>query len=309
MSVLQKNNKADKKYVLYLKKQRSITAFIACVIIVVFSFYAIAGGMELYVEDDRPGLLIFQWFTTISNFITCLSACMITPFAVEGIRRKHFAFPRWISVCLYSGMVCTTLTMAMTVAFISWSDPALAFGDYNVYLHIVCPIMVIISFFMVESGYLYTINEAVLATVPVVLYVIVYFIEVVVIGEANGGWEDLYHVLDYVPIHFAVAGVILIGFGLSFIIRIINNKLVIMHRRRRLAKLWPENVSPAEIKMEMLGLGRFMGRHSDAEFVELYLDIIIDIADHYNLKTEDLIRPYIKGFVDSYNEKGKGIRL
>ena len=82
-----------------------------------------------------------------------------------------------------------------------------------------------------------------------------------------------------------------------------------MHRRRRLAKLWPENVSPAEIKMEMLGLGRFMGRHSDAEFVELYLDIIIDIADHYNLKTEDLIRPYIKGFVDSYNEKGKGIRL
>ena len=160
---------AGRGNVIILRKKKSVMALIACLVTLAFSFYAIAGGMVLYVEDDLAAGGIFQWFTTISNSITCLAACMITPFAVEGYRKKHFSVPKWVAVFLYMGMVCTTLTMIVSLSFISWADPELAFGGYNTYLHIVCPVMVIISFFMIESGYLYSVLDAALTVIPAIM--------------------------------------------------------------------------------------------------------------------------------------------
>ena len=295
--------KAGRRYVIYLSKYRSILALSACLITITFSFYGIAGGIVLYTKDGMSAGLLFEWFTTISNSITCLSACMITPFAVEGIRRKHFSFPKWISLFLYAGMVCTTLTMVMSVGFMSWTDPELAFGGYNTYLHIVCPVMVIISFFMVESGFRYTVKDALMATVPTFLYVMVYSFEVAIVGEENGGWEDIYHVMDYMPVAVAAVGVPLVAFGISLLIMLFNNIRVKRLRRKLMSSLWPKGVSPAIINVEVFGLGRYMGKHSDIEFVELYMDIINDIATYYDIKAEDLVRPYIKGYLDSFNEK------
>ena len=291
------------KYIIDLSKTRSVLALIACLVIAVFSMYAIAGGVALYAQDDLPAGMIFQWFTTISNTITCLSACMIIPFAVEGIRKKHFVFPKWISIFLYSGLVCTTLTMVSTICFISWVDPELAFGGYNIYLHFVCPIAVIIAFFMVESGYLYTKRDALKAIIPVILYMIVYLFEVVVIGEENGGWVDLYRVTDTVPLWAPLIALPAVSFAIAMIIRFLNNKMALKRRKRLMENLWPEDVSPAKINTEVFGLGRYMGKHSDPEYVELYLDIINAIAKQYNMKVEDLARPSIKGFMDSLEEK------
>ena len=293
------------KYIIALSKTRSITALIACIIITLLSVYAIAGGMVLYAMDDLPAALIFQWFTTVSNAITCLSAFMIIPFAVEGIRKKHFAFPNWISVFLYSGMVCTTLTMVCTIFFISWVDPELAFGGYNLYLHFVCPIAVIIAFFMVESGYLYTKADAFRAVIPIVIYLVVYLLEVVIIGEDNGGWVDLYHIQENVSVWVSLICFPLIALGVAFLIRFLSNKITLKRRKRLLDNLWPEDVKPAKINVEVFGLGRYMGKHSDPECADLYLDLICSIAKQYNMKPEDLIRPYIKGYVDSLEEKNQ----
>ena len=302
-----KKYRSGHRYVIYLSKSRSILALVACLITITFTFYAIAGGMVIYVRDGMSAWRIFEWFTTISNTITCFGACMITPFAVEGIRRKHFAFPRWISMFFYSGMVCTTLTMVMAIFLISWTDPELAFGGYNSYLHFVCPIMVIISFFMVESGFIYTAREALLAAVPVIVYTAIYAFEVVVIGEENGGWEDMYRVREHVPVPVAMIGVPLVAVGLSFLIRLANNKKVVWRNDRLMSNLWPKDVSPTEINVEVFGLGRYMGKHADVEFVVLYLDILHDIAEKYNMKPENLVRPYIKGFFDSFKEKQEGL--
>ena len=70
-----------------------------------------------------------------------------------------------------------------------------------------------------------------------------------------------------------------------------------------LAGLWPADTHPAEIKTELFGLGRYMGKHGDTQFVEIPLDLIHMIADRYGLETEDLVRPYIRGFLDSIKEK------
>ena len=67
--------------------------------------------------------------------------------------------------------------------------------------------------------------------------------------------------------------------------------------------LWPLDVDPLEINIEMFGLGRYMGKHADREFVELPLSLISLIAVRYGLKTEDLIRPYTRGFLDSVKDR------
>ena len=251
MSTIETRRKA-RGNVINLSRNNSLMAVIACLVTMGCSFYAIAGGMVLYVQDDLPARMIFQWYTTISNSITCLSACMIIPFAVEGYRKKHFSLPRWVTVLYYAGMVSTTLTMFVTLCFISWNNPVLAFGGYNSYLHIICPIMVIICFFMIESGYMYTVRDAAFAVIPTVLYVMLYIIEVVVIGEDHGGWEDLYGMLDYVPVPVAVISVPLIAFGVSNLVRVINNSLVKKRRRKLLDSLLPQGVKPAEINSRLL---------------------------------------------------------
>ena len=64
--------------------------------------------------------------------------------------------------------------------------------------------MAFVSFCFFEKGERLGFGEARLAHVPGLLYAAVYFIMVNVIGEANGGWRDLYHFNDNGPWYFAV---------------------------------------------------------------------------------------------------------
>lgn len=307
MNMQKKETKPESSrgYIIALSKWRSRMALLASLITVSFSLYGIAGSIVAYVEAGLTAGELFHWFTINSNFLTALSACMIIPFAVEGIRKKHFSYPKWVAMIHYSGMVCTTLITVFSSLFMSWVDPYAAFGGYNLYLHIFCPVMVLVSFFQVESGFHYTWKDACLASAPAFLYEAVYYCEVVLIGKENGGWADMYRIGEFVPMEVGALGVTLLALGISFLIRWLNNRLALARHQRMAARLWPKDVNPVEINIEIFGLGRYMGKHADAKFIELPLDLIHMIAEQYHLKTEDLIRPYIRGFLDSLAEKRK----
>ena len=294
---------APRGHIIALSKWRSRLALIASLVTVSCTMYAVAGGIVKYVKMGWDLGTLFNWYTINSNFLTAFSAAMIIPFAVEGIRKKHFSYPKWVAMFHYAGMVCTTLTMVFSVGFISWYDPVLAFGEYNLYLHVICPIMVIASFFLVEAGFLYTKKDAVLAAVPTFIYEVIYALQVVVIGKENGGWEDMYHLAEFIPFEVAVLLLTLLALGISLLIRRLYNGLTGKRHERLLSRLWPKDVNPVEINIEIFGLGRYMGRHADTKFIELPLDLITMIAGQYNLKTEDLMKPYIRGFLDSLRDR------
>ena len=293
-----------RSYIIALSKWRSRSALIASLISISFTLYAIACGIVYYTERNLSTSELFHWFTTNSNFLTLVSSSMIVPFAVEGARKKYLVIPKWVAMFHYSGMVCTTLTMVFAVGFMSWIEPAGAFGGYNLYLHVVCPIMVILAFFMVESGFDFTLRDSLIATAPSLLYMLVYTWQVVIVGKANGGWEDLYHIMEFM--HPALAILIIGGLaaGISLLIRLLYNKLTAYRRNRMRARLWPKDVNPVEIKVEVFGLGRYMGKHADGRFIQLPLGIIKLIAHDYDISVDELIKPYIKGFMDSLAEKG-----
>ena len=293
-------------YIIALSRWRSRLALIAGLITVFCSLYAVAGGIVIFVRQGQEISGLFHYFTINSNCLTAFSASMILPFAVEGIRKKAFSYPRWVAMFHYSGMVCTTLTLVFVLAFISWTDPELAFGGYNIYLHIICPILVLVSFFLVESDFRFTAKDSLTAMIPAVVYMLIYGWEVFLVGAENGGWEDLYQIADHIPVFLAAPAAFLLVAAISFLLRRFYNSLALRRRRKLESCLWPPDVHPVEINIEMFGLGRYMGKHADTEFVELPLELIRLIAGRYSLETEDLIRPYIKGFLDSLKEKQAG---
>ena len=297
-----------RKHIIALTRWRSILALIALLITFAFSLYGIDGSIAQYARAGENPWGLFQWFTTDFNVLTCFSASMIIPFAVQGIRNKYFSYPKWVAMFHYSGMVCTALTMLIVLAFMSRVDPYAAFGAYNWYLHIISPMMVIVSFFLVDSGYLYTLKDSVIVTLPVLVYICIYAWQVFYIGIDNGGWEDLYQFGVYLPIPIpaCMLTVYLLTLLLSLLIRRLDNRLTRLRRKRLMAGLWSADTDPVTIKVEVFGLGRYMGEHADAQFVEMPLDLIRRISDRYGLTTEELTRPYIKGFLDSINEKQEG---
>lgn len=305
MSNDQKNTafRMHRKYIINLSKWRSRLALIAVLVTVCCSLYGIVGSILLYAANGENVRDLFQWFTTNTNCLTAFAAGMIIPFAVEGIRKKHFTYPEWIAALHYSGVVCATLTMVFAIAFMSWVDPYAAFGGYNTYLHIVCPILVLVSFFLVESGRRYSLRSALAACIPAMIYMVVYVIEVVLIGKENGGWEDLYRVMEFMPFWLAWLAAVLLTVCISLLVRWLYNRLIAFRQKKMNMHLWPLDVNPMEINIEMFGLGRYMGKHADREFVELPLSLINRIAARYGLKTEALIRPYIRGFLDSVNDR------
>ncbi len=292
-----------KHYMIGLYKTRSIIALIACLTALFCSMYGIIFGLILYAKDGVAPAELFRYFTVDINFVTALGAGMLAPFAVEGIRKKRFSCPRWAARIYYIGTSCISLVMFFVLFVISWTDPAMAFGGANFFLHVICPIMIVLSFFFIESNYRYTLKDALLCMIPVLIYGVVYFVEVALIGEENGGWPDYYSFTVYAPVAVSAVAMLTIMFGMAYLIGRIANRIS-KYRLDRLEKgLWDQDVSPVEIKIELFGLGRYLGRHEDTCNATLPLDIIELIANKYGLDKEELLRAYLKGLMDGFRMK------
>lgn len=294
-----------RSYVIDLQRGRSIIAFIACTIVFIFCSYAVIGGLiedPTDLQPERRGAL-FHLFTVNSNVFSALGAIMMIPYAVEGIRRKHFTYPKWIQIIQYSGAICTTLTMLFVIFLIfPAAGPFVAFGGIYVWLHLVCPIMSLILLFSVDSNIEITKKDAFIGICPFCLYAINYFINVVVVGEANGGWRDIYRLVAYVPPYVSTPIMLVFALGIAFAIRFFYNRLS-RKRQQDLRRLWDDSLTSVDIRIEMYGLGHFNGKKCDINNVVIPIDIIRDLSDKYSIEMSDLLKAYNRGLIAGLKEK------
>ncbi|MBR4132382.1 MAG: hypothetical protein IKT99_05340 [Oscillospiraceae bacterium] len=300
-----RNKKAPdggKHYLISLHVWRSKMALAACILTLGASLAMIGKGMVEMTADGADVAELFHYFTINSNFLTALASAAIIPYAIDGMRKKRFTYPKWTALLHYCGTVCTTLTMIFAVCLISWVDFQLAFGGNNLFLHIICPTLVLVAFFLVESDSRFTVRDTLIGLIPFVLYCCIYLFEVVILGPERGGWPDFYHFTEIVPIYVSLPGMCLLAFGIATAIRLISNRLNAA-RRRRLTALWRGDADPVEVKIEVYGLGRFTGRSCDKNNLTIPLDILEMLSDRYGIKTEDLIKVYAKGVSDAITQK------
>ena len=194
----------SRRYMIDLHKWRSAVALVACVVTMVLSISAITSNLIKYVDSGLGIRDLLQYFTIQSNLMTALASSFIIPYAINGIRRKRFVYPKWLSMLHYSGTLCTTLTMVFALLFILPHDRDLAIGAHNFFLHVICPIGILISFCMVESSYKYSRKDNLICLLPVLVYSLVYLTMVVIIGEERGGWKDLYLLDEFIPWYFSI---------------------------------------------------------------------------------------------------------
>ena len=289
----------ERRYIIDLQKNRSLIALISSFTSLVFAVYAITSGLILYAQNGVAPIDLFQYFTIEANTITALGSAIIIPYAIDGFRKKRFYCPKWAVFFYYSGTVCTTLIMLFATFVISLVDPEMAFNGYNFYLHIVCPIMILISFFLIESYYNISLKDSIKGIIPVFIYALVYIYKVILVGVDAGGWEDIYYFTKYTIAPVSFVAMMTIAFLVSLGIRALYNKLSNYRIKKLSDNLWNEDVSEVEIKIEVFGLGRYMGKRENKSYAILPLDIIAIISDKYHIKKQDLIAVYTKGLIDS----------
>ena len=279
---------------------RSALALVSSSVAWVVAEVAIAGGLILYANDDENPLELFRYFTTLTNLVTSVGAGMLFPFAVEGLRRRNFSCPRWATMFFYSGTICSTLTMLFATLVIGRYDPVMAFGGYNLYLHIVCPLLTIVTFFLVESDSRYSTSDAALCTLPVPVYALVYLIEV---GSERGGWDDMYQVADLLPHAVTFTLITLLAFGLAQVIRIVHGRICDMRMARLVERHLAGELTEVDVRLSVLELGELVGRHEDEDFVVLPLKSLSIMAERYSLRREELVEIYARALVDTMDQR------
>ena len=293
-----KNRKAN-QYMIALHKWRSVMALIACTVSLVCTAVAVCGSIVLYVKDDAELSELFRYFTTLSNIITALASAFIIPFAINGIRLHRFVYPKWLSLLHYSGTICTTLTFVFAFAFILPTNRELAIGGYNTYLHVVCPLAVLISFEMVEDNYKFSKKDMFLCLTPFIIYSLVYLVMVVFTGK----WEDMYMITYFVPAYVSLPAMWLLALGVAFTIRKLTNALIQKRQKKITAAFDEREYDKVELNIEVFGLGRFYGHHDDEDDLSVPYDILDTLAKKYSLNVYDLLQIYNKGLIDGVKER------
>ena len=295
-----KELKHQKKYLIELAERHSVIALIAGIMVLGCTLAAIIIWAEDYHNDSEPPL---HYFTALSNLMSAIAASFMIPYAVEGIRKKHFVLPRYIVLFQFSGATCVSITMLTSLCIILPLQGAEAVTGTNFWLHVVTPLFAVILFQCVETGMTVSKREAILCLIPFWVYIIIYYIMVVIVGEENGGWSDIYMTQAFWPAWVSIILFLILGFVMAFALRAIHN----MRARQfwnRVSRDWLEDTLPEEMLVEAMGLGRYVGKRmsSDVELT-IPLNLFSKMSERFGIPVDRLINAYIYGALDSLRER------
>ena len=285
-------------HLINLFKWRSKVTLAACIVTLVLT----SGSVIYGIVTDTPEIVKteFEWFTVDSNLFMALATMMIIPFAIEGIQKKRLTYPKWAQRIHYAGIINTTLTMVFVLFVISWYDPQLAFGEENFFLHIVCPLLVLISFFMVESVHPLTRVDNIRSLFPFAVYAALYIINVVFLKK----WDDHYMLNTFLPFYISLPLVTTLIYVIGWVIRIVHNRLL-KYRETKLKMVWNEDLDPITVKIEVYSLGTHAGLYQEKDSVSVPYDILEQVSERFGVGLEELSRAYNKGVIDGLREKEK----
>ena len=206
-----------------INKMRYISGIVICSLVIIYTLLAFMLNLIDYYghKDSEAGAGTLRMFTTISNLIAAFAAAMCLPFQIDGLRRDRYKLPSWIVVVMYIGTVGVSLTFSMAVSVISIYQGfyKTMFNDSNLYLHTICPILIILLFLLVISDVKIKFIHTIIAMVPVLGYMLLYYIMVFVTKQ----WRDHYYTDAFIP--WPVSLVLLLGvaFGICQLVRLIHN--------------------------------------------------------------------------------------
>lgn len=297
-----KNSSSKKEYLISLYHNRSIVALAAGILVVCLAAVAVTTKLlnYAYAEENR-----LHFFTVQSNILAAVGAAFLIPYAIEGIRKKRFTLPHWLVVFHYACATCASITFVTALVIILPTIGSTAVKGTDFWMHLIVPICNVILFQCVETGTSLSRRDTLIALIPFWLYIVVYFIEVFVIGKENGGWSDFYMTQKFFPLWVSLILMLGIGYCVAAVLRVFQNKLA-DKSRARLTRPWTEDLEPVEVLIEAFGLGRYMGARCDDSDFAVPVDILTLLESRYGVSLDDLTKAYVKGGLDAM--KGRNMK-
>lgn len=296
----EKDTRHSRKYLIDLVERHSVVALIAGIMVFGITVASIIIWIDGYDHVSEEPL---HYFTALSNMMSALAAAFMIPYAIEGIRKKHFVLPRYIVLFQFSGATCVSITMLTALCIILPLQGSDAVTGTNFWLHVVTPLFAVILFQCVETGTTISRRSAIFSLIPFWAYIIVYFIMVVIIGEENGGWSDIYMTQHYFPVWVTLILFLVFGFVMALVMRAIHNYRA-KQFWKRVSALWTDDMMPEEMLVEAMGLGRCVGKRENTD-VELAIpmNIFMRMSERFDIPIQRLINAYVFGVLDSKKEK------
>ena len=190
-------------------ERKNIISLIINIAIVVITFFAISqffigrGDANMQISGIRS----LRYFTNLSNILAALGSLVCIVFNIMNIRYGSNTFPKAVYILKFAGTISVTLTFLTCVFFLgpinipilapygvpAWRAYIFIFFGNAFYLHLITPILAIISCIFFEKTNSFEKKDSYLGIIPFILYAIAYIIMVAVVGVERGGWPDFYH--------------------------------------------------------------------------------------------------------------------
>ena len=212
--------------VLRISRKRCLSAMISAVVVAVCVCVGVTMNLTtLYDENfDHMGLRTFCMFTVNSNILCGLGMMLALPYTIDGLRTKSFHMPNWSVDFLFAGVTSVSLTFIISLFVLSpVKGFVLIFTGSRFFLHGLCPVLAILAFCFFIPDHVISLREALIATIPVLLYAMVYYFMVEILGPDNGGWDDFYGFLTRIPQWISLLLFMPLTFGIAALLRLAHN--------------------------------------------------------------------------------------
>ena len=294
--------KERKKYLIALEEKHSYVALVAGILV----FFCTIGAIIIWAQDfHQNGEPPLHYFTALSNLLSAVGAAFMIPYAIEGIRKKHLYIPKYIILFQFSGATCVSITMVTAICLILPTQGTMAITGTNFWLHVVTPASTIVLLQCVETRFNITKREALLTLIPFWIYITLYFVMVVLIGEENGGWSDIYMAKAFWPAWVSVVMFLILGFAVSAGLRAFRRYRV-TQTWKSITRYWTDDLEAPELLIEAFGLGRYIGARCDGIELTIPLDIFTLMTDRYDVPLDKLVTAYVTGANHAMMERGIG---
>lgn len=291
-----------------INKMRFISGIIICSLVIVLTFVAVALSLTDFFEtgSSEAGMGTLKMFTTLSNIAAAFSAAMCLPFQIDGLRRDRYRLPSWIVVVMYVGTVGVFLTFfsAITIISIYQGFVKTMFSRSSLFLHTINPILITVLFVLIISDTHLKFSHSFISMIPIVIYMIVYFIMVFVAKV----WKDHYHTNSVMPWPLSLLLMMSISFGVTQLIRFLHN-LTNKHVSKSIERYYME--SP-DFEFPIIGTAVAHLAELESKFyhegddVYIPVDIIDLLSNRYNaskLPIDVLYDIYLENYLINIGKK------
>ena len=213
--------------VMKLTKRECLLALISALVVVVCVCIGVTMNLTTIADEnfDHMGIRTFCMFTVNSNILAAAAMAMVIPYTMDGLRTHNYHLPRWIVDVVYAGVTAVALTFLVSLFILApVRGFGLIFSGSRFFLHGVCPVLAVIAFCFFMSQKNMRFGDSLIAIIPVIIYAVVYFIMVVVIGEENGGWNDFYGFATYIPWWVSAIALVPLSLLIATGIRLLHNR-------------------------------------------------------------------------------------